>query len=84
MLELKLQAVGYKGPEAQKAGDWFKCSAFANANHKVRPNKEKSKQKIDGIVALIIALSRVIAGAGLGSGYDARVRADTEHILRSL
>jgi phage terminase large subunit-like protein len=35
-----------------------------DVNHNVRLNKEKSKQKIDGIVALIIALSRVIAAAG--------------------
>jgi phage terminase large subunit-like protein len=55
-----------------------------DANHNVRPNKEKSKQKIDGIVALIIALSRVIAGAGLGSGYDARIRAGAESIIRKL
>ena len=40
--------------------------------------------KIDGIVALIIALSRVIAGAGLDSGYDARIRTGAEHIIRSL
>jgi phage terminase large subunit-like protein len=55
-----------------------------DANHNVRPNKEKSKQKIDGIVALIIALSRVIAGAGIGSGYDARIRAGAESIIWSL
>jgi hypothetical protein len=37
----------------------------------IRSNKKvarkRSKQKIDGMVALIIALSRVIAGAGMGS-----------------
>jgi hypothetical protein len=34
--------------------------------------------KIDNMVALIIALSRVIAGAGLGSVYNMRAKAGGE------
>jgi hypothetical protein len=35
-------------------------------------NKARSKQKIDGMVALIIALSRMIAGGGMGPLYNGK------------
>jgi hypothetical protein len=34
--------------------------------------------------SILLIVSRVIAGASLGSGYDARIRASAEDILRSL
>jgi hypothetical protein len=40
--------------------------------------KARSKQKIDGMVALIIVLSRVIVGPGMGSVYNARAKAGGE------
>jgi phage terminase large subunit-like protein len=55
------------------------------AKGNVQPNRARSKQKIDGMVALIIALSRVIAGAGMGSVYNARTKAAGDaSIIRSL
>jgi hypothetical protein len=48
----------------------------------VQPSKAKSRRKIAGMVALILALQRVIAGA-LG-GYEARARSGAENIIRSL
>jgi phage terminase large subunit-like protein len=51
----------------------------------VQVNKQKSKQKIDGMGALIIALSRVIAGAAIGSVYNACAKVGGEaSIIRSL
>jgi phage terminase large subunit-like protein len=49
-------------------------SATTNANGDIRPDKEKSKEKIDGIVAIIIALSLVCANPKLaddrGGAWD--------------
>jgi len=36
-------------------------SATTDANGSIRPDKEKSKEKIDGIVAIIMAMSRICA-----------------------
>ncbi len=36
-------------------------SATTDANGSIRPDKEKSKEKIDGVVAVIMALSRICA-----------------------
>jgi phage terminase large subunit-like protein len=41
-------------------------------NENVRPIKPSARQRIDGIVALIIALSRALADDGAGSVYDER------------
>jgi phage terminase large subunit-like protein len=39
----------------------------------IKPDKEKSTEKIDGIVALIMALDRAIKNSGgEGSPYDTR------------
>lgn len=38
----------------------------------IKPDKEKSTEKIDGIVALIMALDRAIKNAGFSSPYDTR------------
>ena len=43
-------------------------SATTNANGDIRPDKEKSKEKIDGIVAVIMALSLVCANPKLETG----------------
>lgn len=50
-------------------------SATTDANGNIRPDKDKSKEKIDGIVAVIMAMSRVCANptlAGGGSVYSSR------------
>ena len=41
-------------------------SATTNANGDIRPDKDKSKEKIDGIVAIIMALSLVCSNPKLG------------------
>ena len=38
----------------------------------IKPDKEKSREKIDGITALIMALSRALLYAGDGSVYEER------------
>ncbi len=38
----------------------------------IKPDKEHSTEKIDGVVALIMALSRAIVSKGTGSVYDTR------------
>jgi len=38
----------------------------------IKPSKDKSTERIDGIVALVIALSRAIGGDGGGSVYEGR------------
>lgn len=44
-----------------------------NADGEIRPSKKKSNEKIDGIVALIMALDRVTRAAGdSGSAYEER------------
>jgi phage terminase large subunit-like protein len=46
-------------------------AATTDANGNIRPDKEKSKEKIDGIVALIMALSRVCQDPSITSaGWD--------------
>ncbi len=50
-------------------------SATTDANGNIRPDKEKSKEKIDPIVAIIMALSRICADPTLaqsGSVYSSR------------
>lgn len=50
-------------------------SATTDANGSIRPDKEKSKEKIDGIVAVIMAMSLICAEptlAGDGSVYSKR------------
>ena len=47
------------------------CVARMDANGNVRPDKEKSREKIDGLVALIMGLGRAIAAKGTRvSSYD--------------
>lgn len=49
----------------------------------IKPDKDKSKKKIDGIVAMIMALSLAIRnGHSLGSVYEERARANDGPILR--
>jgi phage terminase large subunit-like protein len=56
-----------------------------DAKANVQPNNVRSKQRIAGMVALIIALSRMIAGAGMGSVYNTRVKAgDEASTIRSI
>lgn len=42
-------------------------SATTNPNGEIRPDKDKSKEKIDGIVAVIMALSRICADPTLAT-----------------
>ena len=52
------------------AGNVVMCQ---NPAENIKPDKEKSVEKIDGIVASIIALDRCIRnGTGSGSVYDER------------
>jgi phage terminase large subunit-like protein len=52
---------------------WNAANAAGKTDHaeNLMPDKEKSGEKIDGVVAMIIALSRAIVGKG-GSVYDER------------
>lgn len=43
-------------------------AATTDANGNIRPDKDKSKEKIDGIVAVIMALSRICADPTLAAG----------------
>ena len=68
VLEKKLEHFGHP-ILAWNAGN---VSATTDANGSIRPDKEKSKEKIDGVVALIMALSQICKDpttAG-GSGWD--------------
>ncbi|MDK2986526.1 MAG: hypothetical protein PWQ96_2170 [Clostridia bacterium] len=38
----------------------------------IKPDKEKSTERIDGAVALIMALDRALRNEGSGSVYDSR------------
>ena len=38
----------------------------------IKPDKEKSTEKIDGVVALVMALDRALKNQGVESVYDTR------------
>jgi len=46
--------------------------ARKDANENIRPDKEKSSEKIDGGVALIMAFSRALQAVDKGTIYDDR------------
>ena len=48
------------------------CVAYEDTNKNVRPIKRKSRARIDGVVATIIALNRAMVGnvVAAGSYYD--------------
>lgn len=57
VLELKLEHFG----DPILAWNASNVSATQDASGAIKPDKEKSKEKIDGIVALIMAISRIVA-----------------------
>ena len=71
VLEKKLEHYG----DPLLAWNAGNVAATTDANGNIRPDKEKSKEKIDGIVAVIMALSRICADpttAQTGSVYSQR------------
>jgi len=46
------------------------CQAFVDGSGAIRPDKKRSAEKIDGIVALVMALHRSLFGGESGSVYD--------------
>lgn len=55
--------------------DWNMSNVIVDqdAAGNIKPNKKKSTEKIDGVVALIMGLARATLGGGIdGSVYDER------------
>ena len=48
------------------------CAIESDPAANIKPSKKKSTEKIDSIVALVMAIARATAGNDTGSVYDER------------